>query len=169
MTNPKLNSSIDVNFKHRINIIFHLDDGSCSTLSLYFPTLEQAGILTYLLRRCLAFRHYEIVHDIHSKSAGYTTVGTIYEINHTVEKFSELIDKRNSKSEYCVKVQNVKDNNDRDLPILSFYLMSNLDAFILNALLQQGIKHITNMSVKLFKNENFGEWKSLDSFQINQG
>lgn len=129
--------------KHRILLILHKEENT-QIIPFYFQTLEQAGMITYLFRRCFIHNHFEVMHDVYTRSTGYNTVGTPYEIKKTQTEVELLYNQRLNKSSHMVYITDTLDITGKSVNDLEFYLMSLTDAQILHTLISTGLCNVTN-------------------------
>ncbi len=131
-------------WKHRIRLI--LDEGDSSkTVAFYTESLEQAGILTYLARRCLVHPSFQIMHDIYNRSVGFNTVGEPYEVKKSHQDFAELKESRENKGNFRVRVHGMKDMSGENVPEFVFYMVTQLDADIFVALISNNLQDVNTV------------------------
>ncbi len=148
-------------WKHRIRLILGEGDTS-KTVAFYTESLEQAGVLTYLARRCLVYPSFQIMHDVYNRSVGYSTVGDSYEIKKSAQEFSELQESRESRGSYRVKVHSLTDMAGGMVPEFVFYMVTELDANIFVALISNNLQDVNTVVTIESRDRKTNSWVHRD-------
>ena len=151
-------------WKHRILLIFNPNTENEVVVPFYYATLEQAGMLTYLLRRCLLYTHAEIVHNVYNRNNGYVTAGETYVLQRTEDEANEVRESRRSHSNFCITVTKCQDISGKPVDPFEIYTMDILDAQILDALITKGTLGVKEVLTLQKRNKRSSDWETIPRY-----
>lgn len=147
-------------WKHRILLIFNPNTENEVVVPFYYATLEQAGMLTYLLRRCLHYVNVEIVHNVYNRNNGYVTAGEPYHLQRTEDEAREVRESRRARSNFCITVTGCQDISGKPVDPFEIYTMDILDAQILDTLITKGVLGVKDVLTLQKRNKRSSDWET---------